>query len=447
VKITKLSLAAIAAMTLTTGAMANEGIDFKITGQAVVYYETQGAGKDNSLFGQDSSQANAGIQLNANSDLGNGFGLGLQGSALSTWGLEDHIVSGVKQGGLGAQGDTANGTDYFNISKAYLTKKIGNTTLKAGRQELPKSLSPLAFSEGWNVFKNTFDAVVAINSDIPDTTIVGAYVARSNNNTGDTTTFNDMHTGTKFTAGGAVNKSATIDNAYMLTIANKSSKMFQPTLSYYALKDIALTTTGGAPTSINPNILEGKSGSALWLDIKADAGLPVKLALQAGQVDPDAQGANLKKTKAYGAKISAKVSGVSLSLAYSDVDDGSVSIQNVGTGIKTPLYTQMVYNQNFISSDAKTTVLKASMPVGSGKVIAQYGMTKDGNTGGTNATQNDYNEFDVIYKTKLGGMNVFAAYIMRDADLNSFGQAADRTAPVTTDKKDNIVRVWTRYNF
>ncbi len=408
-KITNLSLAAIAAVAMTTGAMADadKGIDFKIGGQAVVYYETNDGGSDNSLFGQDSSQANAGIQLNANSDLGNGFGLGLQGSALSTWGLEDHLVSGVKQGNLGAQGDTANGTDYFNITKAYLTKQIGNTTLKAGRQELPKSLSPLAFSEGWNVFKNTFDAVVAINSDIPDTTVVGAYVSRSNGSTGDTTVFNDLHSG----AAGAV---APINNAFMLTVANKSSKMVQPTLSYYALKDVALA----------------ESGSALWADVQVDAGLPVKLALQGGQIDP---GNNLDKTNVWGAKASAKVSGVALSLAYSDVNDGTVSVQNVGTGVKTPLFTQMIYNQDHISRDASTVVLKGAMPAGPGKLIAQYGMTTD------NANDNsDYNELDIMYKTKALGMNVFAAYIMRDSDATDLQGGDD---------KANIVRVWTRYNF
>ena len=415
-KITKLSLVAIATMTLATGAMAaDKGIDFDITGQAVVYYETNDGGSDNSLLGQDSSQANAGIQLNANSNLGNGFGLGLQGSALSTWGLEDHLVSGVKQGGLGLQGDSlgtnGRGTDYFNITKAYLTKQVGKTTLKMGRQELPKSLSPLAFSEGWNVFKNTFDAVVAINSDIQDTTIVGAYVSRSNNNTGDTTTFNDLHSG-----GASITtaKKAPINNAFMLTVANKSNKMAQPTLTYYALKDVA-----GA-----------ESGTALWADVKVDAGLPIKLALQGGQIDP---GNNLDKTKVGGVKVTGKASNVNLSLAYTKVGGGAVSVQNVGTGVKTPLYTQMIYNQNHISRSASTVVLKGSMPAGPGKVIAQYGMTTD------NAHDNsDYSELDIMYKTKLSGMNVFAAYIMRDSDAKDLQGGDD---------KANIVRVWTRYKF
>ncbi|HID15927.1 MAG TPA: hypothetical protein EYP16_03880, partial [Candidatus Atribacteria bacterium] len=171
----------LSAEAISDAAASIADVDMKIGGQAVVYYQTAESGGDTTLFDQDNSQANAGLQLNANGDLDNGFGLGLQGTALSTWGLEKNLVSNVMQSGLGNNGDTANAGDYFAITKAYLTKKLGNTTLKMGRQELPKNLSPLAFSENWNVYKNTFDAILAVNSgDIPDTTLVGAYVSRSN---------------------------------------------------------------------------------------------------------------------------------------------------------------------------------------------------------------------------------------------------------------------------
>ena len=52
--------------------------------------------------------------------------------------------------------------------------------LKLVVNTLPKSLSPFAFSEGWNVFKNTFEAALVVNTDLPDTTLVYAYVTRSN---------------------------------------------------------------------------------------------------------------------------------------------------------------------------------------------------------------------------------------------------------------------------
>jgi len=396
VKITKLSIAAIVAVSMTTGAMAksSDGVDVKVGGQAVVYYQTLDKG-DISYFDKEGARANAAIQLNLNSDLGNGFGIGVQGTALNTFGLEKNLVDNVMQSG---GGDLGNAGDYEAITKAYLTKQIAKTTLKLGRQELPKSLSPLAFSEGWNVTKNTFDALVAINSDIPDTTLVGAFVSRTNGNglANDMSSFGDL-------AGGAAEK-----GAYMLTVANKSAANVPVTLSYYQLPSTELT--------------------AVWADVQAKNLGPVGVGLQGGTVMNGATGGN--DTTAMGVKVSGKAGPASLSLAYSTVDDGDVPIHNVGTGVKTPLYTQMILNQKSIKKDADTVVLKGVVPVGPGKLIAQYGMTtaNEKNLNG----ENDYNELDVIYKFKALGANMLAAYVMADLD------GAD---------KANVLRVWTRYNF
>jgi len=388
VKITNLSLAAIAAVAMTTGAMAD--VDMKIGGQGVLYYQTTDTSNTTDLFNQDSSKANAGLQLNLDADLGNGFGFGYQESFLGSLGLENNLVHDTMQ--------KAGALNSHAMTKLFVTKKVGNTTLKLGKQELPKSLSPLAFSEGWNVFKNTFDAAIAINTDIENTTIVAAYVAKSNGH-GDLSNFNNLATsgGTNMNSG-----------AYMLTVANKSNKMAQPTLTYYALKDVA----------------GGESGSALWADVQVDAGLPVKFALQGGQIDP---ANNLDKTTVYGAKVTGNAGPVAIKLAYSSVDDGAVAVQNIGTGIKTPLYTQMVANQGAIASDADTVVLQASMAAGPGKLIAQYDMTTD-----NSAIKNDFNELDVIYKVKALGTDMLFAYVRTDTDNGNANQ---------------IVRFWSRYNF
>ncbi len=402
-KITNLSLTAIMALGMIS--VVNADVDMKIGGQAVIYYQTADGKGDGDFFdkhskdaqGNPQSKANAGLQLNLNSDLGNGFGVGLQGSALNTFGLEKNLVDGTMQSGIGGNGDTANATNYFAITKAYLTKRISNTTLKLGRQELPKSLSPFAFTEGFNVFKNTFDAAVAVNSDIPDTTLVGAFVSRSNKHS-DLTTFNDM-------AGGALPS-----GAYMLTVKNQSIKQLPITLSYYSLPDL----TGH------------DEGSAIWADVQVDAGIPVKFGLQGGQLSPEN---NMEDTTAMGAKVTGKAGPVSLKLAYSTVDDGSLALKNVGTNAKTPLYTQMIFNQNHIASDADTFLVKGVVPIGLGKLIAQYGATKDNSDAGT-----DYNELDVIYKFKALGADMLAAYVMSDHDVKG-------------EDPNNIIRFWTRYRF
>jgi len=397
VKITKLSLATIAVMGIVGG--LNADIDLKVGGQGGIYYQTMDLGGDADLFDHaPNSRANFGLQLNLNADLGNDFGFGFQETFLRTLGLENNLVGNTMQT---AKKDTLNA---HVMTKLYLTKKISNTTLKIGKQELPKALSPFAFSEGWNVFKNTFDAAVAINTDIPDTTVVGAYVAKSNGTGGNTIgltnlgDFDDM-------AGGALPH-----GAYMLTVANKSLKQVPITLSYYSLPDLA----------------GGEEGSALWADVQVDAGIPVKFGLQGGQIAPEN---NMEDTTAFGAKINGKAGPAALTLAYSSVDDGTLGVKNVGTNVKTPLYTQMILNQNHIARDADTVLVKGVIPVGPGKIIAQYGATTDNSDDGT-----DYQELDFIYKFKALGADMLAAYVMSDHDVD--GQ-----------DPNNIIRVWTRYNF
>ncbi|OQX73483.1 MAG: hypothetical protein B6D59_05465 [Campylobacteraceae bacterium 4484_4] len=395
-----LSLAAASLIAATT---ATADIDVKTGGQAVLYYQTADNG-DNDLFNHTGSRANAALQINLNADLGNDYGLGIQGTGLSTLGLEDNLVDNVMQAGGGDL--AADSGDYFAITKAYITKKITcNTLAKLGRQELPKALSPFAFSEGWNVIKNTFDAMVVINTDIPDTTVVGAYVNRTNGNG----LANDMSTFTKIGAD---------EGAYMLTLQNKSLAGFTPTFSYYNVSHVA---------------------TAMWLDLQTDlgkmAGLPVNIALQGGQMDPDGAG---DSTTGLGIKISGKVAGIALTGAYTTVDDGALPIHNLGTGVKTPLYTQMILNQGAIKSDSDTFMLKGVAPVGPGKVIAQFAMSSAGDTTGV-GLDDDYQELDLIYKAKIAGTTFLAAYVYRGSDNdNAFGQGNDTM---------NVLRFWARYNF
>ena len=396
-KITNLSLAAIAVVGMMSVASAD--VDVKVGGQGVLYYQTMDKFGDADLFDKGAnSRANAGLQLNLNADLGNDFGLGYQETFLGSLGLENNLV------GATMQTAKKNKLNSHAMTKVYLTKKVANTTLKLGRQELPKSLSPFAFTEGWNVFKNTFDAAVAINSDIPDTTLVGAYVSQSNGslhlNPADNVGLIDLGEFNKVGAKGA----------YLLTVANKSVKDLPITLSYYNL-----------PSS---------DKSVIWADVKANNLGPVTLGLQGGMMLCD--GDREDDTTGIGIKIGAKAGPANLTLAYTSVDDGAGAITNVGTGIKTPLYTQMILNQKAIKKDADTVMLKAVMPAGPGKVIAQYAMTT-ANEKNLNGDGNDYNELNVIYKFKALGTRMLVAYVMQDLDAK--------------DDPNNIIRFWTRYNF
>lgn len=384
--------------------VAESGWDF--SGQAVVYYQTLDHKGDTDLFAQESSLADFGLQLRAvNKDVFAGIGFGGEVSGLSTLNLEKAVVSNVMQGvgNLTGINDIDDVTDGGWISQLYMTYAAGNTNFKLGRQELPKALSPFAFSEKWNVFSNTFDSVLVVNTDIPDTTLVGAWVYGGNTNhigVGET-----GHNMTDF------NKFNEDDGIYLLTAQNKSFEGLTLTGSWYY----------GAELVGNEDL------NILWGDAQfAISG--ANIGLQGGTVMSDGF---KDDTVAFGAKVGYDFGMFDASVAYSSVDDGGIGVFNVG-GVKTPLYTQMILNQDAIRYDSDSYVVRAGVKALGGK----FGLAYDySDTNDNSAFGDDYSEFDLTYKTKVfnDSTTLFAGYIYQDADA-------------WTDA-NNVLRFWARYNF
>ena len=304
---------------------------WNFTGQAVAYTQTTDKQGNRDLFGSDDTFMAAGVQLGAtNSDIFAGIGAGVEVSGI----IE---TPDSKDQGLNAMRDSA------GITQGYLTYGIGATSIKLGRQLLPKSLSPFAFSEGWQIFKNTFDAGLLVNSSLPNTTLVYAYVVNANRSVGPALENWDR-----------INPS---DAVHMVTAQNKSIDNLTLTGSWYYAPDM----------EANIGVLGGGDINVLWGDAtyKANA---FTVAIQGGQVDPD----TLASTSAFGAKIAGKLGMFGLSAAYSSVDDGAVPIHNLGTGVKTPLYTQAILNQNAIKIDSDTVKVAANVKGLGGKWTAYY---------------------------------------------------------------------------
>ena len=407
----------------TAAPVATSASGWSFSGEGVVYYQTIDAFGAKSLFDQETSVADAGIRLKAeNKDLIGGIGAGVAVNGLATLNLEDDVVSNVMQ--------TSNGNITGGwISEGYLTYGIGSTSIKIGRQTLPAGLSPFAHSEGWNVFENTYDAGLLVNSTIPDTTVVYAFVYR--NNTNGYNQFNDSdhakllgtaiakHTVADTTAGAIGGSYADMadfgrtngtDGVHMLTLQNKSIGGLTLTGSYYYANDFLGT---------------GDALNILWGDIAYDAG-SFNVALQGGTITGiDA----LTDTTAFGAKIGASLAGINAYVAYSQVDDGTTGVFNVG-GQQTPLYTQMIINEGAIASDNNTVVVGANASILGGTFGVGYGATStDKNLDGFG----DYNELDVYYTRDFGSVNVLAGYVNMDSD-----HTADA---------NNVVRLVAKYKF
>jgi hypothetical protein len=326
-----------------------------------------------------------------------------------------------------------------------------------GRQELPKSISQLAWSERWNVFSNTYGAALLVNTSITDTTLVGAWVHDANQNGlgiygGDLNWFAHPVLGNPRLGGSNLNDFNDVngdDGIFMITAQNKSFAGLTLTGSWYYADSLVDNITNDLDP-LNTRLETGNSANILWGDATYSAPDTYGLiaGIQGGTIMDDDFADD---TTAFGAKIGGTFGMFSASVAYSTVNDGGIGVFNVG-GVKTPLYTQMILNQNAIAFDNDTVLVKGVVKALGGKFIAQYGMTTmNDRPVGIDANGNailgdlDYNELDVIYKTKVWNDQIalFAAYVNRDSE----GVENLRDAANASYDNDNLIRFWARYNF
>ena len=382
------------------------------TGQGVVYYQTAdelGAGvAPRSLTDQESSSANAGVSLKAeNKDIIGGLGAGVKLVGVGTLGLEEDVVSNVMETADGSLNGGA-------ITELYLTYGIGNTLIKVGRQELPKALSPLAFSESWNVFANTYEAALVVNSDIPNTTLVGAYV-RSANSHRDLGQFDQGVFGD--------------DGAFMLTAAY-AADAFNVTGSAYWLPDV---------------LYSGEDLYALWVDTGFNIS-DFNIGIQGGYITSDAFVPGYEDTYALGAKFGAKLDPVTVGAAVTWVNDGYLGVFNVsnllsggdiyGVFGENALYTCSPLGSNamFNSIYATTVSVNGSMALPVGTLIAF-------------ADYSDIGDFAPFADTKFYEGALAYNVVLGDLDLTAGVVHQSINPDVGSDRTNTLLRVVARYNF
>jgi hypothetical protein len=366
-KFTKLSL--IAALAVTS-AFAGEST---ISGDAKLFYGTTDAGGTD-LFNKNGAVGNAAISLDYSREVSSGITLNAGLTGVSTLGLENDLVSGtwINQNGV---------EDKAWIDTANITAKVANTTIVAGRQLLD---TPFFTSETWNIAPNTFDAVVAVNQDIPDTTLVGAWVGRGN---GDA----DLTVNAKSLGGGFTAFTGAVKPAYAFAIVNNSVEALTAQAWYYNIPTVA---------------------NAYWL--QADTSYEgVSLGLQYA-------GAELKSasdsSNAYAVKLGYNVAGADVYAAYSKRnDEGAIDISNIATGhggaSQSSLYTEAWWNYGVVgSNDAATVSVGASYDLGTVTLGLQHTNVDTG------ANNNDLAETTLTLGTKVGPLDATMALINASAD-------------------------------
>lgn len=221
-KLAKMSL--VAALLLGASAYAVENVE--VGGDAKLFYGTQSealVGTDGGLFKKDSSYADFGATLGVTADLMENIKAGAKLQVISTLGMENGIASSPWSNGHISDSGALDTTEW--VSEAWLEGKLANTTAKAGRMTLE---TPLVFTETWSMDYNTFEAATFSNVDIPDTTLIGGFIATHNGFSADP----GAGAGNVMSQGGLFKKIGS-DGAYLVGGINNSIKPITAQGWYY----------------------------------------------------------------------------------------------------------------------------------------------------------------------------------------------------------------------
>lgn len=426
-KLTKMSLA-VAVLVASSSAFALDVKNVKVKGDANVFYSTTDiktgyaglTGKDD-LFGKDNSAADASLNLMISADLEKNDYVKVSGAAaytvISTLGLENNFVSNVWAGshtattGTGANyGAPLGGAKVENanwMTEAWIAvefQKATKSTLKIGRMELD---TPLAFTEKWSIEKNTFESAVLLNQDLPDTTIVAAWVGNGNGNeqfgedAKGVLSDGTLPAGTTLAMAPVVNADGKFttfgkNGAYAFGVVNNSWKPLKAQAWYYELPSFA---------------------TAYWLqaDFKNEEGILAGAQFTSGKVGNGDNSGTYAVMAGY-----EKKDVVTVKAAYSQTSDkGALHGANVATTTNySKLYTEAWWNYGYVTKkDAhayNVTVEGKAADVELGLYYTSAFAEKgpDLNT-----------EVTLTAKKKFGPLEGTLAYVYTDADDQNNGDA------------------------
>ena len=444
-KFTKMSL--VAALLVGSSAFALDNI--KMSGAANLFYATQdgGTGTGTGMFGKENSAADAGLNLNVSADLAKtslvSISAGAGYTVLSTLGLENNLVSGVwgsshsataNTGGNYQNNATFNGAKVENsnwMNEAWVAATAGKTTVKLGRMELD---TPLVFTEKWSIEKNTFEAAVVINQDIPDTTLVGAWVGSGNGTENYGQDINGTVVGYNLGTGAVVNQDGQFttygtDGAYAAGVINNSFKPVTVQAWYFDLNRLATAYWLQADLSME-GILAGAQYSAQ--DVKNNNSLSI---------------ANTDTASVYALMLGYELKDVAtFKVAYSSVDKkGALTAANTATQSgASKLYTEAWWNYGKVTQhDTDTVSVSVTSPVQGMFDLGVYYTHADQNVlnsaGTTDATygNNDLDELSLTAGKSFGPLDATLAYVYTDA----------KTLAANDDEKSNMIQVYLTLNF
>ena len=484
-KLGKISLAATLALTMSLQASSADTLvdtakkatdNMKFEGQLKLWYQTMNhdgisnGQADKGFFMRDTNQpnewGNVEAQLSVSGNANEHLKYKVTAMTVTTFGIENQVTVGqtARPGQFGAS-NGANAQPFW-FHEAYLDYVLTkNTDLKAGRTEF---YSPFIYTEKWNATANSFEALVATNTDIPDTTVIGAWIAKGNGATDNfeyaPQVFGAESTFSNF--GGYTNRTATtVKNPVLDAAGNPTGDYTEST----GVNEERLATGGAAVLGFKNNTLSfmpiqawgylvTDAAQAVW--VQGDAGMKdlgpidkvglqligasigttggVKDAIENNKFAKQAAGENnTKDTMAVAAKLSAKSGIFGVYAAYSKTSMGNLPVANMATNYKkTKLPTASIFNDGMVAAQPNTQAVKIAATAkfeGIGNLLVSYGSYTVGqNAGYYNPNQKtggpasmgviaqdlgkdlDMNEFDIKFTTKIKDIDLAAMYINVD---------------------------------
>ncbi len=375
-KLVKMSM--VAALLVGSSAFAIDNV--KVDGNANLFYSTSDHTEAIDMFDKAGAIGQASLGLGISADLTESVSAGAHLTALSTLGLEGQLVSGVWEG--------TNGTDdYFWFDQAWLAATAGKTTAQVGRMALD---TPLVFTESWSIAQNTFEAAVVVNQDLPDTTLVGAYVGGSNGG------FVGQATRTVIApvnANGTTNFSQFYKGAFAAGVVNNS------------LEDVTLQAWYYDATQVV---------QAYWLqaDVEIEG-----ISFGAQYTAQEANGASTQS--AYALELGYEMKDkFAVAVAYSAVGDETDGLGNVGANLaasgQSKLYTEAWWAYGVVSAvDTTAITVEAEVPV---EGIADFGAYYTMADNGAANNAGDLTELTLTASRSYGALDATLAYINTTED-------------------------------
>ena len=422
-KFTKMSL--VAALLVGSSAFAIENT--KVSGDAKLYYSTSNTAK-NDLFNKAGSAGQAAVSLSLSSDLTKGVSAGTKITALSTLGLQGQLVNNVWEGTNGV-------SDSYIVNDLWLAATVAKTTAKIGRMELD---TPLVFSEKWSIVENTFEAAVVINQDIPNTTLVGAYVGGSNGQLLGATagTADTFYTSTDTLPAGV----SVGDPKGVVGIANVVQGTSNETTFnqfYKGAYAAGVVNNSWAPLTAQAWYYDASSTvTAYWLQADLNMNGIIAGAQFAG-LDADAAADD---NTVYAVMAGYAMKDVAtVKIAYSSVSDdaGIGAGQNLAGSGQSKLYTEAWWNYGYVTRvDTSALNLTAEGTVSDIDLGFYYTQTETG----SGASEIDMTEITLSASYTFGPLDTSLVYFRTDADDKNVDA-------VGTAHEYDTIQAYLTYNF